>query len=128
MTPGWERGLQLTAAVCSVLGLAVSLWTLALVARLRAGVKRHSRRRKLLATIDKVCRIPATKLVLPESTCQEVRFVVETARYYDLSWWWFLDRPGKRAAANVERELDGERRRGPVQDQLELLRDELSVP
>lgn len=119
--------LEAIGSVASIVGVLVSLITLAVVIRLRTAIKRHSRMRHLTEIIDRILRIPPTKESLPESTCREVRFVVDTARNFEFSIWFFVDKHAKRLADVIENELRGEKRRDVIQNNLQLLRDEITV-
>ena len=85
------------------------------------------RHRQLTEIIDRILRIPATKDTLPNSTCTDIQFVIDTARNHDFSSWFFLDRPGKKIARELEEELRTQKRRRPLQNNLKLLRDELTI-
>jgi hypothetical protein len=119
--------LNAIGRIASIIGTAISLVTLVIVARIRVALKRHSRHRHLGEIIDRVLKIPATKEVLPESTCRDVQFVIETALSYEFSKWWFLDQQGKKLSQEIREELQGTRRRDSIQNKLRLLRDEITV-
>ena len=119
--------LTVVGGIASIVGVCISFAALALVLRLRAAIKRHSRHRQLTEIIDRILRIPRTKETMSESTCAEIRFVVRTARHQDFSVFFFLDRAGKRIAQELEEELQGQKRRQILQNNLKLLRDELTI-
>jgi hypothetical protein len=119
--------LSAAGSVASIVGAIVSIVTLVLVTRIRAAVKRYARHRHLTEIIDRIIRIPPAKDVLPDTTCSEIRLVLDTLRSHDFSRWSFLDRSGKSIAGAIEVELEGGRRRRILQVNLQLLRDELTV-
>jgi len=121
------QALTIAGSVASLLGAIISLVTLILVARLKPALKRHSRHRQLTDIIDRVLRIPETKSAMPQATCDEIRFVINTARSQEFSKWPWLDISGKRYVEDIEQELDGERRRKTLQNYLSLLRDEITI-
>ena len=122
-----EQILTISGSIASILGLLIAIFTLVIVTRLRTAIKRYSRHRQLTEIIDRVVKIPATKEVLPDSTCSEIRFVIDTVRDFDLSFWYWFDRPAKKVASKIETELNGSKRRQILQNNLKLLRDEITV-
>ena len=119
--------LNVAGAVASLVGAAISLATLVVVSRMRTAIKRHSRRDHLTEIIDRVLRVPPTRETLADSTCVDVRFVLDTTRRDEFSRWFFLDRSAKALAETLEAELDGPQRRRVIQNILKLFRDELTV-
>jgi hypothetical protein len=110
------------ADIASIVGLVLAMVTLILVGRLRTAVKRHSRHKLLREIIDRVLALPEDKKRLPESKCDEVRFVIRIARRYER-----FDRKSKQLLDELEGELSGERRLGEVQRQLQLLIGEFTL-
>ena len=122
-----EMALSIAGSVASILGLVIAVFTLVMVSRLRSAVKKFSRHRQITEIVDRILRIPQTKEIMPDSTCADIRFVIDTFRSFDLSFWFFLDMPAKRIAKTLEGELAGQKRRQILQNNLNLLRDEITV-
>lgn len=115
------------ASLSSIVGLLVSIYTLYKVANLPAALKQHSRGRHLSELIDKIDRLPASKRALPESTACEAEFIIFSVRTYDVSKPPFRHRKLKTLLSKLEEEVKGTKRRELIQNQLRLLRDEITI-
>lgn len=117
------QALTIVASVASVVSAIVSIFTFLIVARRRTAIKRHSRHKHLAEIIDRVLRVPPTKDTLPDSTGAEIRFIIDTARSHDFSFWFFLDRSAKRIARIFENELIRNKSRQILQNNLVLVHE-----
>ena len=120
----WLNGL---GSFASVIGLAVSFYTLYKVNNLPAALKQQSRDRQLSELIDKVLRIPSTKPTIPDSTAREVEALVTMIRLYYVSKVPFTQGNLKSLLSTLERELNDQKQLRVVQLNLRLLRDEITI-
>jgi hypothetical protein len=118
---------NLIAGIASILGLIVSMYTLYKVMTLPTALKEYSRNRQLTELIDKIIRIPLTREVIPTSTVREIEFILSTIRTYYVSRRLFGQQPLKTLLENLENELRGEKRLVIIQNQLRLIRDEITI-
>lgn len=118
--------LSLVGNICSILGMLVSAATFYAVLQFREAMKRRSRHDQLSKLIERILKVPSTKLTLPDANCADAAFVIETAMNYEFSSSSWKHRQGKRLVQEIRDELKGERRRDFIQHRIRLLRDEIT--
>ncbi|HEY2159311.1 MAG TPA: hypothetical protein VGH33_27035, partial [Isosphaeraceae bacterium] len=77
--------LSIAGNVTSVIGLAVSGYTLYKVQSLPETLRHHSRSRQLSELIDKIVKLPSRKSTIGETTTLEVELILHTVRLYYVS-------------------------------------------
>jgi hypothetical protein len=118
--------LNWSGSVASLVGLVVSLYTLRKVTNLPAALRRHSRERQLIELIEKVMRLPMTKVAITESSVADVNSIIYIIKMYYASEG-SRKKPLKQLLEDLERETNGAKSRQVIQNQLRLIRDEITL-
>lgn len=119
--------LSIIGNVASVIGLAVSVYTLYKVQSLPRALRQHSRNQQLTELIDKIGRLKGAKSTIEGSTALEIDFIIKTARLYYVTRGSSRSRELAGLLESLEAELAGARRREVVQNHLRLIRDEILI-
>jgi hypothetical protein len=119
--------LNVVGSVASLIGLAVSIYTLYKVETLTSALRRQSRDQQLTELIDKIVRSTSSKAAISEPTARELEFLIKAIRSYYVSSLSFRHRQLKFQRTILEEELSGQRRREIVQNQVQLIRHEIAI-
>ena len=119
--------LNIVGSVASLIGLAVSMYTLYKVETLTSALKRQSRDQQLTGLIDKIVESTTTRPTISEPTAREVEFLLKAIRAYYVSRFPLRHRLLKLQLAIIEEEMAGRKRREIVQNQLQLIRHEIAI-
>ena len=100
--------LNLSGSIASLIGLAVSFYTLYKVTKLPAALKQQSRDKQLSDLIDGMIRLPSTKPTIPDTMARELEAFLNTVRLYYVSSLPFRHRNLRSLLVALEEELKGQ--------------------
>jgi hypothetical protein len=119
--------LNAIGSIASIIGLIATFYTLYKVTNLPTALKQQSRDKQLSELIDRITRIPPAKPTIPDSTAREIEALIRNVRLYYISIIPFKQRKLKSLLTTLEAELSGQKQLRVVQQQLRLIRDEITI-
>ena len=124
------KWVQWLAALASIGGLIVSLWTLYLVQRLPVALRRQVRHAKLHPIVEEIEQLQRGKRKLTQGLVEKAAFFIATVERYEISNLPWKHRAVKQTLAELKREIrspDGLKRVDHVRLRLRQIYDEISV-